>query len=263
MVKIPICTSPLLTSSLSQGFLEKIDWPIGMPDAARRSWCRVLAQVIAPLREHLKDTLCPLVAPGSPAELALEETKKPLDDLMNRMTILEIVVNKRLEQFEVSWVAAAEAVSELEFTLCKQKLDKIKAVKEAHQHSEFRIPRRSADDVAVSHVAANAGEEEISSAAAAAAGEEETTAAAADPGRGRQQGTGARGARARTVSPLMVPVLWGFGGGVPTGLLPMEVLRAHTRQGGSIIRRSTPDAHPKWRLLAPDHPELKPFRPNC
>ena len=233
--------------------MKKVEWPEEMPDPARRVRCRVRAQVIAPLRHHLRDTLVPLVAPGSAAELALEETKKPLEDLTNRMTMLEVFVTKKLEQFETSWVTAAEAISELELTLCKQKLDKIKAFKEARQHSEFRVPQRPARP----RVPRFAAEEETSS--ATDAGEEETSATASAPSRGRVR---TRGSRARTVSPLMIPVLWGFGADAPTSLLPSQVLKAHSGGRGAIIRRSTPDAHPVWRLVNVDQPELKGWRPR-
>ena len=253
MVRIPVTHGPLMTSSLSHGFFEKVQWPEEMTENARRLWCRVLAQVIGPLRKHLRDTECPLVAPGSAAEMALEETKQPLEDLTNRMTMLEVFVTKKLEQFETSWVTAAEAISELELTLCKQKLDKIKAFKEARQHSEFRVPQRPARP----RVPRFAAEEETSS--ATDAGEEETSATASAPSRGRVR---TRGSRARTVSPLMIPVLWGFGADAPTSLLPSQVLKAHSGGRGAIIRRSTPDAHPVWRLVNVDQPELKGWRPR-
>ena len=243
MVKIPLTSSPLHTSSLCEGYVKSIDWPVAMPETARKSFCKVLAQVVGPLREHLKDT-----SVQGPQQ---EETQ---DDLMMRITNFEISVAKKLEQFEVSWVTAAEAITELELTLCKQKLDKIQAAREAHQRSEFSVLRPVEPSVLCPTAA-----EETSSATAAAAAEEETC----DPIRGRKKGTRVQGSRARTVSPLMVPVLWGLGVGVPTGLLPLEVLQAHSRAtDGSIIRRSTPDAHPKWRLLAPDHPQLRPWRPQ-
>ena len=144
-------------------------------------------------------------------------------------------------------------MAELEFLLCKQKVDKIKAVREAHQRSAFSVLRPA--EPSVPHPAAD---EETSSAAAAADGEETRA-----PVRGREQRPRVEGSRVRTVSPLMVPVLWGPGAGAPTGLLPLQVLKFHSRgTGGCIIRRSTPNAHPEWRLLAPDHPELKQFHPR-
>ena len=243
MVKIPLTSSPLRTSSLCEGYVKHIDWPVNMPETARKSFCKVLAQVVDPLREHLKDT--------SVLRPQQEETH---DELMTRISNFEISVAKKLEQFEVSWVTAVEAVTELEMTLCKQKLDKIHAVREARQSSEFSVLRPV--EPSVPHPVV---EEETSSAAVAASAGEETR----EPIRGREQGVRVQGSRTRTVSPLMVPVLWGLGADVPTGLLPLEVLQAHSRASdGSIIRRSTPDAHPKWRLLAPDHPQLRPFRPQ-
>ena len=249
MVKIPITSPVLRTSSLSQGYVDKIDWPLSMPENARKTWCRVLAQVIAPIREHLKDTLYPLVEADSPAELQVLESEAPRAELREMMARLR-TLEAKLEQFEVSWVSSAQAVAELELTLCKQKVDRIKAT--VPHFAQSSIPQ-----LAQSSVPSPAAREVASPVAAASDVEEEAHA----PSRGRKQDS--KGSRARTVSPLMVPVLWGMGEGAATALVPLPVVQSQTRgTGGCIIRRSTPDAHPKWRLVATQHPDLMPFRPQ-
>ena len=131
-------------------------------------------------------------------------------------------------------------------------------VKRSQPMAPSPVPPDNADDADDAGIAAAAAA--ASAAAATAASEHETS----PPARGRDKASRALGSSARTVSPLMVPVLWGLGSAaeVPTGLLPSKLLQFHSRAtGGCIIRRMTPDAHPKWRLLAPELPELQEFRP--
>ena len=245
MVKIPVVTPPHRTSSLSRGYYDHLEWPVGMPEQARKCWSRILAQALGPLREHLKDNLYPVIEPDSPAEQRLAEAQEPSDNLVGRLTDLEVSVGKRLEQlkeFASTWASAMEGMAELESIFFKQKLEKMKTIRESHMLAAG----------AAAHGATSGSEQAV----AAPTAKDETST------RGREKALGAQGARLRTVSPLMVPVLWGLGANEGTGLVPLEVLQAHSRSSnGCIIRRMTPDAHPKWRLLAPEHPQLQQFRP--
>ena len=267
MVKIPVVSSVLRVSSLSTGYFENLTWPEEMSERPRKVWCRLLAQAIGPLREHLKDTTCPLVEPGSPAERELQDARHDIEEkrlqlfkLVTRITELEIAVGKRLEELEKvagAWAASAEESAELEMVFCKQKLENMRNYRMAH-----KIAARPST---LSHAAAAGQAVEEANVAASV----QSSSVAADvhaprsqtPTRGRDNAP--RGSYDRHHSPLMIPVQWGMTENSPTGLLPSEVL--HTYSRGShccIIRRSTPDAHPEWRLLAPDHEALQEFRPR-
>lgn len=282
MAKIPIVLPPARTSSLSQGYFEHIEWPAGMSDTARKVWCRVLAQAVAPVRAAMKDTVCPLVAPGSPAEHQSLEAQVDESQhnalLMKRFADLEVSVGKQLEEFKdvvCAWISCGEAVAELEALLSKQKVDRIKQFRESHEGAKLRSPGWGVlpgpsspplPDTAAASAAAAAAPAEEGSNAAIAALEAESGHEASIQTRGRWSKPVGQGSRARDVSPLMIPVLWGLGpaSSLLTGLLPSHILNAYLHPSGDcIVRRSTPDAHPKYRLLAPDKAELQPWRPRA
>ena len=264
MVRISIVSPVVRTSSLSQGYFDFIEWPQDMPPNLRRVWCRILAQTIGPLREHLKDSTCPLVAPGSPAERELEDARLETEEkrlevfkLVTRVTELEIAVRKRMEELEQvagAWADPLEAMTELELVFVRQKLQRMKNYKRTHNMSPG--PRESSVQRSGDVVAVGAPRSSFQRSDDAAAVE------TIGEGRGRDK-QASMGSRARHHSPLMLPVVWGYQDDAPTGMLPKEVLQEYMTQPDScIIRRSTPDAHPRYRLLAPDHEALQEFRPR-
>ena len=285
MPKIPVASPMLRTSSLSQGYLDQLTWPVDMPVDHRKVWCRLLAQAIGPLRAHLQDTTCPLVVPGSAAERELEEARHEIEEkrlqlfkLVTRITEVEITVGKRLEELEKvagTWAASAEAMTELEMIFCKQKLENMRRYRTEHKIAAR--PVSSVQHSTSSSAAAAAGEpageapgfsvQHSTSSSAATAGEAPGSSAhrsmshSETPTRGRDRAS--QGCRIRHHSPLMIPVQWGFARDAPTGMLPSEVLHEFNRgPDACIIRRTSPDAHPQWRLLAPNHEALQEFRPR-
>ena len=235
-------------------------------------WCRLLAQAIGPLREHLRDTECPLVAPGSPAERELEEARHDIEErrlelfrLVTRITEVEIAVGKRLEELENvagSWAASAEETTELEVRFCQQKLENMRTYRMAHN-----IAARPSTLSSAAAVGEAVGEAPVQSSSVAASVQSSSVTAdvqaprSGSPTRGRDRAP--RGSCDRHHSPLMIPVQWGITPNSPTGMLPSEVLRQYNSGTNCcILRRRTPGVHPRWYLLAPDHEALQEFRPQ-
>ena len=235
-----------------------------MEDERRKIWSKILAQAIGPLRAHLKDTTCPLVVRGSAAEQQLEDARLETEGkrlelfkLVTRVTELEVKVGKRMAELETvanHWAIAAEATAELELVFAKNKLQNMQKYRQEHNMGapSGRVKLSGCQDVAV---------EEAPGPSVRSGPVIEATGTAGE-GRGRDQEV-SRGSRVRYHSPLMIPVVWGFERTAPTGMLPKEVLLEYMAEPHSaIIRRSTPDAHPRYRLLAPHLDGLAEYAPK-
>ena len=264
MPKIPVVSTPLRTTSLSHGYFQEMVWPADMEEERRKIWSKILAQAIGPLRTYLKDTTCPSVVPGNVAEQELQDARLETEEkrlevfkLVTRVTELELSVGKRMEELEKvagHWATAAEAQAELDLIFVKNKLEKVRQYRREHNMAAPSQHVRSSgcQDVAVGGAPGPSVQSGPVIEATETAGE----------GRGRDQEV-SRGSRVRYHSPLMIPVVWGFTRDAPTGMLPKEVLHEYmAKPHEAIIRRSTPDAHPKFRLLAPHLEGLAEYAPK-